>query len=126
MSLQTETFSSALAAQDSAINSRVLEIVADRVRGSGVHLAFVSAAGEIRYHDEKSGAFFQQFFIPALQLREISDAIDAAALGLTASSEIASWKLSAGMRIALAPFVEKRQIAGALLIAARAEDFSLG
>jgi len=105
-----------------------LENLATRFRPSGLFLALVRTDGTIAYHDAASPAFFNRYLLPQLQ------APDAAAeCGLadqirltTAASGVCIWNIVAGVEIAAVPYVEKRQLAGIFLLAAKGESFKLG
>ena len=103
-----------------------LDTLAARFRGAGLFLMVLDQRGTVTYHDSSAGPFFTKFLLPMVRSTGLSQMqITEAAGQITASSSISTWKFLPGSIIATFPHVEKRQLGGIVLLAAKSEDFTL-
>jgi putative nucleotidyltransferase with HDIG domain len=113
--------------QDSpAVPLTVLENLASRLRPSGLFLVMLRPDGSIVYHDPGGSLFFQRYVSPLLQYRDGEDTFQRSLCQLTANSNVVVWTMLPGTVMAAVPYVEKRQLAGVLLLVGRAGTFRLG
>ncbi|HEV2293489.1 MAG TPA: HD domain-containing phosphohydrolase [Tepidisphaeraceae bacterium] len=110
-----------------ALPNAVLDSLAARFRPGGLFLLMLRPDGSVAYHDASGGLFFQRFVLPMIQY---ADAVDqglrhkVAALG--AGSTVELWNVLPGVTLTAFPYVEKRAIAGVLLLAGKSTAFRLG
>lgn len=107
-----------------AIPAEALANLAERVRLGGMCLGALKADGSLAWVDPKAGLFFTRFAIPFVQFPEAGEVrlVDRIA-ELTTDGKPVIWEQSSGVLLAAVPYVERRQIAGVLLLAAKSEDF---
>jgi len=116
-----------------AIPAAALDNLAARFRPGSLHLLMLRPDGTLAYHDAAAPAFFTRYVLPQLQLTDATTTAVTADGSLrdrlrltTATSGIALWNVIPGAHVAAVPFVEKRHLAGILLLVAKADDFRLG
>ncbi len=108
-----------------AIPVAALENLASRFRGSGVFLAMLNPQAGVVYHDSTAGLFFNRYVLPLMQYRE-SDDLRSAIAHFNATSGVTVLKMLPGVLLAAFPYVEKRQVVGSLVLAAKSSEFRLG
>src|SRR3954462_12669782 len=107
-----------------------LDNLAARFRPAGLFLAMLRPDGTLAYHDTAAPQFFQRYVKPQLENADTappaSDGALADKIRLTnAASGVCAWNMLPGVEIAAFPYVEKRQLAGIVLLAAKASSFRL-
>jgi hypothetical protein len=123
--MSVPSVTSSVSTKAAAIPVAALENLASRFRGSGVFLAMLNLQGGVVYHDAGAGLFFNRYVLPLLQYRE-SDDLRSAIAHFHATTGVTVLKMLPGVLLAAFPYVEKRQVAGALILAAKSSEFSLG
>ncbi|MGB7158908.1 MAG: HD domain-containing phosphohydrolase [Tepidisphaeraceae bacterium] len=114
------------AAPAAALPVAVLDNLATRFRPGGLFQLMLRADGSIAYQDAACGLFFQRFVLPMIQYAEPSDQGLRQKIGaLTAASSVEVWNVLPGVTLAAFPYVEKRKVAGVLLLAGKASSFRL-
>ena len=93
-----------------------LDACAARLRQAGLFLALLNADGSVAYHDAEASPFFRLYVLPILATPGMAArAADRPAAPIELPGALAaSW-----------PHVERKQVRGVFVIAARAESFSL-
>src|SRR5688500_8943944 len=105
----------------------VLEKLAARMRPSGLFLVLLRPDGTVAYFDPTAPLFFQRFVLPMVQYPETGDRSLAERVGvLNTSSPVAAWDLLPGVTLAAFPHADKRQLAGAFVVAGKSSTFRLG
>ncbi|HEY7115419.1 MAG TPA: HD domain-containing phosphohydrolase [Tepidisphaeraceae bacterium] len=105
-----------------------LDNLAARLRPSGLFLVLLRADGSVGWHDGAAPAFHLKFVLPQIQNPDLGDPCslrDKVRL-TTAASGVCPWCVIPGVEIVAFPHVEKRHLAGIVLLAARSDQFSLG
>ncbi|MGA3065300.1 MAG: HD domain-containing phosphohydrolase [Tepidisphaeraceae bacterium] len=104
----------------------VLDNLATRFRPAGLFLALLRADGTILFHDDSAGLFFQRYVLPLLQYEDTSDSgIKQQLRTLSATSPVTVWNHLPGVILAAFPHVDRRQMAGILILAAKSASFKL-
>jgi len=104
----------------------VLEAMAAQIRPGGIGLLVLGGDGAVRCHDAQAGVFFERYVLPLLQQPDLAGHNVASAIGrIEAASAPQAWDFIPGVQLCAAPLVERRQVAGVLLLAAKDERFSL-
>jgi putative nucleotidyltransferase with HDIG domain len=101
--------------------------VAARFSPSGLFVCLVRGSGELAYHDQNAGAFFQRYVLPLLRLecaegmmiRRRIELLDVQAAPQTIQD-------LPGIVVGLLPYVERRHVAGVLVLVAKSESFRSG
>jgi len=115
------------AARPAALPATVLDNLGARFRPGGLFLVMLRPDGSVAYHDAASGLFFQRYVLPMIQYAEPSDQdLRKRIAALTATSPVEVWNVLPGITLAAFPHVEKRQVAGVLLLAGKSSGFRLG
>ena len=125
MTFQIESIPVAAAAP--AIPLAALDSLAARFRAAGLFVAMLGLDGSVAYHDPGAGAFFLRYVLPLLQRPALAAGAASALAELAsaaAANQTAGHKLP-GAWVATIPHIEKRRPVGTLLLAGRAENFSL-
>src|SRR6185437_5439004 len=125
MMLQTLPVSSAKSIAP-AIPVSVLDNLAARFRPGGLCLLMLNPDGTLVYHDSAAGLFFQRFCVPMVQYPDVSAHLGDHVGRMTANSTVDVWNSLPGVVIAAFPYVEKRKLAGIMLLAAKGCTFRLG
>src|SRR4051812_28168922 len=102
-----------------AIPLTVLDNLAARFRPGGLCLLMLNADGSFAYHDSQAGLFFQRFAIPMVQYPDPAAELAGRVAAMSAGSGVEIWNVLPGVVIAAFPFVEKRNLAGVLLLAGK-------
>src|SRR4051812_3206800 len=104
------------------------ETLALRVPPRGLVTLLLKTDGTLAYHDASAGAFFQRFVLPMLQQRDsvIDEAMLTRLRAVSAGSGVTVWDFLPGVTLAAFPCVEKRQLVGIMVVAAKGPHFSLG
>lgn len=109
-----------------AIPIAVLDNLAARFRPGGLCLLLLGPDGSLAYHDAGAGLFFQRFAIPMIQYPDPGAKLAEKVAQMSANSTVEVWNTLPGVAIAAFPHVEKRQLTGVLLLAAKGSTFRLG
>ena len=108
------------------LSTATLDTLAARFRGAGLFLMVLDPSGTVIYHDSTANLFFTKFLLPMVRSTgNLRVQFNEAASHVTASSSIAIWNFLPGSIVATFPHVEKRQLGGIVLLAAKSEDFTL-
>jgi HD-GYP domain-containing protein (c-di-GMP phosphodiesterase class II) len=110
----------------SPLSAPVLENLAARFRPGGLCLLVLNSEGALIYHDAAAGLFFQRFVVPTIQYPDPAAHLAENVGKMNANSTIEVWKTLPGVMLAAFPYVDKRQLSGVLLLAAKAPTFRLG
>ena len=103
----------------------MLDTLASRFRGAGLFLAVLDRQGNVAYFDSSAEPFFAKYVLPLLRLPGAAHpGFSAALAGISATSATAVLELP-GVVLAALPHVDKRQLAGTMLLAGKAEGFGL-
>src|SRR5689334_18008011 len=113
-------------AAGSGIARSVLDNLAARFRPSGVCLLMLNPDGSLAFHDSCAGLFFQRFALPMVQYPDPANLLADRCRKLTVDSAVEIWNVLPGVVLAAFPYVEKRQLMGVLLLAAKGNTFRLG
>jgi HD-GYP domain-containing protein (c-di-GMP phosphodiesterase class II) len=125
MTLSTTATSDKKAA--TPIPAIALENLALRFRPSGACLLALQPDGNIAWHDSAAGLFFQRYVIPMLQWRDPSDTmLKEHVAAIKADSGVVVWNFLPGVTLAAFPYVERKQMSGILVLAAKSPAFKLG
>jgi HD-GYP domain-containing protein (c-di-GMP phosphodiesterase class II) len=102
------------------------ESLCNRIRPAGLFLVGMGIDGSIAYHDSGAEPFFLRYALPLLKKQQASDSpVRQAVRCLTAAAAELPAGATPGLTIVTVPYVERRQTVGLLVIAGRAEGFSL-
>src|SRR4051812_2366271 len=132
MTLQTNaiaTASPAAAADKPAvavIPAAVLDNLAARFRPGGLCLMMLQCDGSLSYSDSAAGLFFQRFAIPMIQYPDPAAKLAEKVAAMNPQSAVEVWNCMPGVALAAFPYVDKRQLCGVMLLAAKGNSFRLG
>ncbi|MEA2708328.1 MAG: hypothetical protein QOF78_929 [Phycisphaerales bacterium] len=104
----------------------VLDNLAARFRPSGLCLLMLGRDGSLMYHDGSAGLFFQRFAIPMVQYPSPTAKLAEKVAAMSVNTTVEVWNTLPGVVLAAFPYVEKRQLTGVLLLAAKGSSFRLG
>ncbi len=108
------------------VQTGVLDALALQMRAGGTCLLMLHPGGTISWHDPAAGVFFERYVIPLLRHPELAaDELRERVRTVDARSPVQTWQFIPGVILAAAPFMERRQMTGVWLLAARDENFSL-
>jgi HD-GYP domain-containing protein (c-di-GMP phosphodiesterase class II) len=117
----------AAAGENTIVPAVVLDNLATRFRPGGLFLVLLRKDGTVAYHDSAAGLFFQRYVLPLLQYPDSSDtSLQEKLQSLTPSSTVTVIANQPGVMVAAFPCVERRQLAGVLVLAAKSSTFKLG
>jgi HD-GYP domain-containing protein (c-di-GMP phosphodiesterase class II) len=120
----TQTDSGSSATQRSLpVPAAAMENLAARARSAGLFVMLLRPDGPVTYHDESAPVFFQRFVLPLAGAPGAK--LTRRAASLEPDSPVATWDLIPGVSLAAFPHVERRRVSGVILVAAKAEGFSL-
>jgi hypothetical protein len=108
------------------IPTPVLDNLAARFRPGGLCLMMLAPDGSLVYHDGSAGLFFQRFAVPMIQYPSPSAKLAEKVAAMSINSAVEVWNSLPGVVVAAFPYVEKRHLAGVLLLAAKGSSFRLG
>jgi len=110
----------------SNVPTAVLDNLAARVRSGSLFLMLLGKDGVPAYHDPQAALFFQRYVLPLLQYGDPTDPelLDRIRK-LNVNSPVTVWNSFPGVILAAFPFVDRRQVNGVLVLAARSENFDL-
>jgi HD-GYP domain-containing protein (c-di-GMP phosphodiesterase class II) len=111
--------------QEPAVGPGVLEGIAAHCRLACTCLFMLSPEGKILYADGQAGPFHEGYVIPALRLDKWSDELCLRARQLNIQSPAQIWDFVPGVALCVIPHVERRQMHGVLMLAAKREDFEV-
>jgi HD-GYP domain-containing protein (c-di-GMP phosphodiesterase class II) len=126
MSLQVAPILSEKPSDAPVIPMAVLDNLASRFRPGGLCLLMLNPDGSLIYHDSGAGLFFQRFAVPMIQYPTEGSKLTEQVGQITVNSAIEIWDSLPGVVLAAFPYVEKRQLAGVLLLAAKGSTYRLG
>ena len=110
-------------ADASPFPAAVLEKLAGRFRAAGLCLVAMKADGSVAAYDPVAGAFFARYVLPLIR----DDAVLAEKTRrLSADSAVTVFDSVPGVVLAVCPYAERKQVIGAIALAAKAETFSAG
>src|SRR5688572_16604884 len=109
-----------------AIPIAVLDNLAARFRPGGLCLLMLAPDGSLAYHDANAGLFFQRYAVPMIQYPSPSAKLAEKVAAMSVNSAVEVWNTLPGVVVAAFPYVEKRHLAGVLLLAAKGSSFRLG
>lgn len=104
------------------IQQTALQNVAARLRPGGLFLVMLRPDGSVAFSDSSGGMFFQRYVLPGLNQK---DALARNMATMTADSAVTVWQLVPGIAMAAFPHVDRKQITGVLLLAAKHQNFKL-
>ena len=104
----------------------VLDNLAARFRPGGLCLLMLAPDGSLAYSDISTGLFFQRYAVPMIQYPDPSAQLAEKVAAMSVNSAVEVWNTLPGVVVAAFPYVEKRQLAGVLLLAAKGSSFRLG
>ena len=114
-------------AEGTPVPLTVMENLASRFRPSGLCLLLLRPDATVAYHDSSAGLFFDRYVLPLLQYPELpGEGLSEPMRRLTADSPVALWRSLPGVILAAFPYVERRQLVGVLVLAAKSDSFRLG
>jgi len=108
------------------IPTAVLDNLAARFRPGGLCLLMLAPDGSLAYHDACSGLFFQRYAVPMIQYPTPAAKLAEKVAGMSVNSAVEVWNTLPGVVVTAFPYVEKRNLAGVLLLAAKGSTFRLG
>jgi putative nucleotidyltransferase with HDIG domain len=108
------------------IPTSVLDNLAARFRPGGLCLLMLNADGSLAYHDAGAQVFFQRFCVPMVQYPDPAAGLAAKVAGMSINSTVEVWNALPGVTMAAFPYVEKRNLAGVLILAAKGGSYRLG
>ena len=111
------------AATTTILPTAVLDNLSARFRPSGLCLLMLDPNGAVVYHDSSIGLFFQRFALPMVQYPEPADLLAQRVRSLNINSTVEVWNILPGVVLTAFPYVEKRQLVGVLLLAAKGSTF---
>lgn len=104
----------------------VLDTLSSRFRPSGLFLAMLRPDATIAYHDPGAGLFFNRFVLPMLQSAEPADhGLREQSKTIKHASAVQVWNFLPGVTLTAFPYVEKRQVLGIVVLAAKSDAFRL-
>ncbi len=103
----------------------VLDNLATRFRPGGLCLLMLHPDGTLAYHDSAAGLFFQRFVVPMVQYPDPAVGLAERVRTLSANSAVEAWDALPGIVVAAFPYIDKRQVAGVLLLAGKSDGFNL-
>ncbi|MGD0137314.1 MAG: HD domain-containing phosphohydrolase [Tepidisphaeraceae bacterium] len=108
------------------VPAAVLDNLAARVRSCGLFLMLLDKDGSVVSHDAQAAMFFQRYVLPLVQYGDPTDpGLVDRIRKLDAASPVTVWNTFPGVILAVFPCVERRQVGGFLVLAARSVDFNL-
>jgi HD-GYP domain-containing protein (c-di-GMP phosphodiesterase class II) len=110
----------------SPLPQSVLENLAARFRPGGLCLLMLKPDGLLAFHDNSAGTFFQRFAVPMVQYPDPAALLAEKVARMNANSTVEVWNSLPGIVLAAFPYVEKRQLTGVLILAAKSQTFRLG
>ena len=122
----TATQTSPAPATTTSIPAHVLDNLAARFRPGGLCLLMLNLDGSLQYQDSTAGLFFQRYAVPMVQYPDPAARFAQLAGAVTATSPIQIWNSVPGVIMAAFPYVEKRNLAGVMVLAAKSNTFRLG
>jgi putative nucleotidyltransferase with HDIG domain len=108
------------------VPAAVLENLAARYRSGGLALILISRDGTVLWVDQSAAPFFQKFLYPIIsrpsaEREGLADKLS----NVSANSAVAVWDVLPGLALAGFPYVERRQLQGVLILAAKSSSFRL-
>lgn len=127
MSLHTIKNSTPSDVDSQAVPQSVLENLAMRMRPGGLCLMMLRPDGQLAFHDSSAGLFFQRYVQPLLQYGDgAREAMRRRIETLSAGAGTSIWEIMPGVILSAFPYMEKRQIVGAVVLAGKSGSFRLG
>src|SRR5262249_53419638 len=110
--------------QEMAIGSSALDALAAQIRGVA-WLLFLRPDGSLAYRDGVGGPFFERYVVAALQSERIARELRTRTADLNIQSTAQLWDLIPGVTLCAAPYIERRQLQGVLVLAGKCPGFEL-
>lgn len=127
MSTQEVNNSTAAPAGNKLVAGSVLDNLAARTRPGGLFLLMLRPDATVDYHDPSAGMFFNRYVLPMIQYPEPGDTgLREKVQSLTSNSTVCVWQTLPGVILAAFPYVDKRQLLGVIVLAAKSSSFKLG
>jgi HD-GYP domain-containing protein (c-di-GMP phosphodiesterase class II) len=126
MSTQTTHRDSIAGPEPTSISATVLDNLSTRFRPGGLFLVVLRPDGTVSYHDPSAGLFFHRYVLPLIQYGGNDIDLKEKLQKITPNSTVTVWNSLPGVVIAAFPCVERRQLVGVLLLAAKGSNFKLG
>jgi HD-GYP domain-containing protein (c-di-GMP phosphodiesterase class II) len=127
MSTQEVNNSTAAPAGNKLVAGSVLDNLAARTRPGGLFLLMLHPDATVDYHDPSAGMFFNRYVLPMIQYPEPGDTgLREKVQSLTSNSTVCVWQTLPGVILAAFPYVDKRQLLGVIVLAAKSSSFKLG
>src|SRR4051794_26067042 len=127
-SLNTPSSIKAAASRKSApiVPDAVMEQLAKHTRPAGTSLLLLRPDASVAWNDHGSGVLYERFLVPALKHTELlANQLRSQISKMNAQSPIQVWDFVPGMVLCAAPLIDRRQMAGVLILAGKGENFSL-
>ncbi len=127
MSLQLTSRNPGPGGATAIVPTTVLDNLATRFRPGGLFLVLLRPDGSIAYHDPSASLFFHRYILPLIQYGDSKDGdLKESIRKLTPNSTTTVWNALPGAILAAFPCVDRRQMAGVLVLAAKSSSFKLG
>lgn len=127
MSLHAIKHTTSNDADPQAVPHHVLDNLAMRMRPGGLCLMMLKPDGRPAWHDPSAGMFFHRYVLPLLQYGEgAQEAMRQRIDKLSAGAGTEVWMMMPGVILAAFPYIEKRQVIGAVVLAGKSGTFRLG
>jgi HD-GYP domain-containing protein (c-di-GMP phosphodiesterase class II) len=129
MTTSAETFSSPMPATrqvtaSTSLPAAVLDQLASRFRPAGLCLMLIRPDGSLVWTDSSAVDFFRRYAVPLVRTRE-ETLFQSFVSGINAESPVQCCTAIPGVIVAAFPHVERRQLAGIVLMAGKSGDFKL-
>src|SRR6059058_651523 len=127
MSVETINNSQGIQPQTLPIAAAALDNLAARLNPNGLLLSVIHPDGTLIYHDVHAQLFFQQYVLPLLQRDEpVAGALRGRLQSLGAASPLLITQELPGIIVGAIQHVDRRQVSGIIVLAAKNQTFSLG
>ena len=108
------------------ISPAVLDNLSARFRPCGLFVVMLANDGSVTYSDPQAAMFFQRYVLPLLQYGDPADPeLRQRISKISPTSGISIWHNLPGVILAAMPCVERRQLTGVMILAARSAEFNL-
>ena len=114
------------AAPELPVSAVVLDGIAAHARAAGAAVILLHPNGDVAYADVAAGGFFERYVVPALRHTAQGKGLREHVRQMTVQSKAQALDVVPGAVLCAAPFVDRRQVRGTLLLCGKHEDFGLG
>src|SRR5687768_11365260 len=114
------------AAPELPVSAAVLEGIAAHARAAGAAVILLHPNGDVAYADVAAGGFFERYVVPGLRHTAQGKGLREHVRQMTVQSKAQTLDVVPGAVVCAAPFVDRRQVRGALVLIGKHEDFGLG